>query len=202
MRSYRAVTKGLDTFDDEHALAPTAPALRFRVITTRAVDSAQEPLQARIASDDLNILLPVDADGRFDVPRSQAAYDAKADLLLNRKKRNFRILPDVRSAGLQENERRLGDLRLECKVMVAIAKEEAPFWIVAMVNSVLLSGDWCAKLGEKSEMSFKAPAALAAATITHGERSMPLKVNRMGYTVPISAKEWPDDALIKLEFAP
>lgn len=201
MRSYRAVLAGLDKFDDEHALAPAAPGLRFRVILNRGTDTSEEPLQARIAGDDLSIVLPIDPDGRFTVPRSEAAYAAKADLLLNRKKRSFRIVPDVRSAGLADNVRRLGDLRLECKVMVAIAKEEIPFWAVAMVNGVLLSGDWCAKLGDTGKMSFKSTAPLVSATISHGERRQQLETGTSTYHVPIAAKDWPDDALVTLEYA-
>lgn len=201
MRSYRAVVAGLDKFEDEHALAPTAQGLRFRVIVERGADGSAEPLQARIAGDELSIPLPVDPDGLFTVPRSEAAYDARADLLLNRRKGSFRIVPDVRSAGLPDNVRRLGDLRLECKVMVAIAKEEIPFWAVAAINGLLLSRDWCANLGEQSHMSYKAAAPLASAVIRHGERSESLKANGRTFHVPVSAKAWPDDALVTLEYA-
>jgi len=39
-------------------------------------------------------------------------------------RRFYQIVPEVRTPGLPENVRRLGDLRLECKVMIEIAKEE------------------------------------------------------------------------------
>lgn len=202
MRSYRAIWRGMDEFEDQRALAPAARELRFKAIVRRGGDTPDEPLQARLASDEHTVLIAVDPDGRFTVPRDKAAYDARADLLLNRKKRSFRIQPDVRSPGLPDNVRRLGDLRLECKVMVAVAKEEAPFWIVAAVNSLLLTGDWCAKLDGDSGISFKTDAALASAVLTDGERSLPLKVSGNDYRVPVGSKEWPDDALVKLEFAP
>ena len=202
MRSYRAIWKGLDEFDNQHALAPSAPALRFRVITRGTAGKADEPLQARIASDERSAMIPIEADGRFTVPRDQVAYDARADLLLNRKKGSFRILPDVRSAGLPDDVRRLGDLRLECKVMVAVAKEEAPLWVVALVNSILLTGDWCSRLGENGNMSYKFPGPLRSAVLTDGVRTQPLEVHGSEYRVPVGANDWPDDALIRLEHAP
>lgn len=202
VRTYRALLAGLDEFDNQHALAPTVPALRFRASSRGKGAPPAEPLLVRLVSDDDALTLPVDEGGRFTVPRNDALAAAKAELVLNRKRPEIRVEPEVRSPDLPANMRRLGDLRLECKVTVAIAKEEIPFWVVALVNTVLLTTDWCSNLGDKAQYSFRAEAPLAGAVLSAGERQLDLTVKDRGYTVPLSAKEWPDDAVITLTYAP
>jgi len=46
------------------------------------------------------------------VPRSQAAWDAKAELILDRKKDYVRVETWVRTPGLADNAYRMGDIRL------------------------------------------------------------------------------------------
>jgi hypothetical protein len=217
MKSYRAVWKGLDTFQGEHSLAPAVPQLRFRVMTSKskstcigvcgttalAEPGAGEQFALRIASDELSVPVPVAADGYFSVPRSEALYDANADLVLNKKKGSYKLSVDVRTPGLPENVRRLGDLRLECKVQIAIAKEEAPLWVVALGNSILLTRDWCMANMGKEYLSFGyfSPAALASATLTYGDRSEKLETGEHSFNVKLGDKSWPDEALVQLEYA-
>ncbi|HEY0488846.1 MAG TPA: hypothetical protein VGD30_04975, partial [Telluria sp.] len=121
---------------------------------------------------------------------------------MNRKKNTYRIWPEIRTPGLSANVRRLGDLRLECEVMVAITKDEAPFWVVAAANSVLLTRDWCSIFkGDKVEYEVAAAAPVTAATMVHGERKRVLKTEKGKVRVPIAEPDWPDDALIELTFA-
>jgi hypothetical protein len=201
MRAYRAVSAGLDMFDRQHALAPAAPEVRFRILS-RNNEPAHEPgLALRIASDDQSAPVPISADGMFSVPRLAWAYDEKADLMFNWKTGAYRLEPDVRTPGLPDNARRLGDLRLQCKVSLAIAKEEIPFWVVAMVNTLLLSTDWCMTTLKDAKFSFPSLGPLTGATLTYGDRSLKLSTSRASYTVPIPDRSWPDDALVKLEFA-
>jgi hypothetical protein len=219
MKSYRAVWAGLKMFDKQHALAPAAPELQFRVMThtgkmlciglcrsSMGVPGADEqPFALRIASDNNSIAAPVSAGGWFTVPRSQAAYDDNADLILNRKKGSYKISVEVHTPGLPENVRRLGDLRLECKVQVAIVKEEIPLWIVALANSILLTTDWCGKekLGDEYlKFGYTSPKPLLAATLVSGDRSQKLESGKRSYRVPLGDRSWPDDALVQLEFAP
>lgn len=217
MKSYRAVWAGLEKFEREHELAPAAPQLQFRILTNPdgttcigvcsgssarpAVD--EQDLALRIAGNEVSIAVPVSADGLFTMPRNRAAYDENADLVLNRKKRTYKFSPEVRTPGLPENVRRLGDLRLECKVQLAIVKEEIPFWIVALGNSFLLTTDWCMKgevQGKMTLFDFVSRAPLVAATMASGERRQQLKVKKSSFQVPLGDRSWPDDALIALEY--
>lgn len=207
MRSYRAVVAGLDTYDEfRQQLAPAATGLRFHFLERNGKDAVPaEGLALRIASDDESFPIAVDGDGMFVVPRIQAAWDSKADIVVNRKKGKFQIIPEVRTAGLADNVRRLGDLRLECKVRVAILKEEIPFWANTLINGLLLTTDWCSwfgnKHGEDRTFGYSSALPVAAATLASGERTLGLKVSERGYQVPVGDTSWPDDALVELKFA-
>ena len=125
--------------DDESWQGDT---LRFRM---RHADggpaNADDGLRLRLASDDGTFQenVPIDAAGLLTVQRSQAAYDADATFILNRKNGLYTGHPEVRTAGLPDNVRRLGDLRLECRVTIAIVKEQMPFMARAAINAVSCS---------------------------------------------------------------
>jgi hypothetical protein len=205
--TYRAIAAGLDMFDEQHALAPNVPQLLFKVDARGDKAWSGEAPAARIAADDFSIPLTLDEQRRFAVARSEAAYRAKAELVLNRKKRDAQVMPWIRTPGLAGNQRRLGDIRLDCKVMIAVGKEEAPFWVVGLVNGVLLTTDWCSwfkgatpKGGDRG-WPHHVDAKLAAATLHDGERSVALKIYGKSFRAPIGDTSWSNDAIVELEYA-
>lgn len=201
--AYRAIVAGLDAFDAHRALAPSVPALLFQVQKMNGAPFEGELLQVRLSADDFDLPLTLDGAGRFTVPRSQAAWDARAELTLNRRKRQVQAAPRVRTPGLPDTQRRLGDIRLECLVKVAIAKEEMGLFWTATLNGILLSTDWCGwHKGEKRSWAVDTGATLSAATLRDGERSLALAVKRSSFLVPIGDTSWSNDAVVELAFAP
>jgi len=199
MRSYRNVAAGLDAFDASRALAPNA-ALRFRMRhADGAPGNAGDGLQLRLASDDgaFQQSVPIDAAGLLTVARNQAAYDADATFILNQKNGLYTGHPEVRTAGLPDNVRRLGDLRLECRVTVAIVKEQIPFLAKAALNTLMMTSDWCAK----KDFNYGVMAARkdARAVLRDGERSRTLETQGWNVLVPIGDPAWPDDALVQMD---
>lgn len=203
VRKYAAIVAGLDAFDDYHRLAPAVPVLQFRVEPRSGVDKPVLPA-ARLGGDDgFSLALAVDADGMFVVPRSQPALDANSELVLNQKRRHYRVTPVVRSPGLPDNVRRLGDLRLECRVQVAIIKEEIPLWVVLTANTILRTRDWCGfTFDGKSGFTFKHTQTLNAAELVDGKRSALLETEGKGFRVPLGDTSWSDDTLVELEPLP
>ncbi len=198
MRNYRAAWAGFEAFDKHRALAPAA-SLHFRMISRNPSAAAPiDGVELKIVGDDESIPVPIAADGKFTLPRVQAAYDSDALLVLNRKQGLLRAMPDIHTPGLPENARRLGDLRLECQVLVAVVKEEIPFMVNALINSVLLTRDWCNK--DKMEIGFRAPRAPKSATLVHGDRKKEIRVIENEFVAPLGDAAWPDDALIELTF--
>lgn len=212
VRKYKVILAGLDAFNRHRQLAPAAQRLQF-LATARGKDEAPAPLAVRLVGEDgFSLAVPIDATGRFEVPRSEAAEDAESELELNRKRKAYRIAPDIRTPGLPANQRRLGDLRLECKVTVAMAKAEIPTFWVMTINTLLLRTDWCGFFGDqedfrwegvsrKAHFPFRAGQPLLGAVLVEGNRSAKLEAKGETFHVPVGNASWSDDALIELTFA-
>ncbi len=203
MHTYRAIAAGMDAFDEAHAIAPAVPQLRFSVRARNGGPLAGPMPLARLAADDFSVALPLDGDGLVTVPRSQAAWDANAELILSRKRKEVRVWPYVRTPGLADNQFRMGDLRLQCRVFTAIVKKEASFWEVSVVNTVLLTSDWCSFFKDSNRTwSEYAPAPISGAVLAEGNRSAKLRVRGRQFDLPIGDTSWGNDALIELDFSP
>lgn len=202
-RKYKVIVAGMDAFEKHHRLAPHADALRFGVERQRRAQAGPAPV-ARLEGDDGFVLpLPIDAAGAILMPRSEPALDANSELVLNQKRRDYRIEPRVRSPGLPEHVRRLGDLRLECQVRVAMAKEEIGLMWTLTINSLLLSTDWCGFMKDKKvSFSFQTPQAISKAYLEEGNRSRDVEFSDKRFSVPLYDARWSDDALIQLSFEP
>ena len=200
VRKYKAIVAGLDAFDQYHAMAPRVAAVRFRIEPRGAAGQAALPMARLGGNDGFSLALPVSADGMFTVPRSQAALDANSELVINQKRRQYQVTPVVQSPGLPANVRRLGDLRLECRVQVAIIKEEIPLWVVLTANTLLRTRDWCGfEFEGKSGFTHKHRQVVRAAVLVDGNRSALLETEGRGFRAPLGDRRWSDDALIELE---
>lgn len=201
LKPYRVMLAGLDAFDAHRALAPTAPVLRFKLRPQVGAVVDMDQLQLSISGDETDIDLPLAADNSFVLPRNPAAAKDDADLVLNKKKDDYRWRPDIRSAAVPAGMRRLGDLRLECEVAVAVAKKEMPFWIRTTVATLLGGTDWCSN--EKLALPTDASRSISAATLVAGGRRVALKVSDDGrsYVPLIADNTYPDDALIEFQYA-
>lgn len=200
LKTYRVMRAGLDAFDANHALAPDAPELRFRLHPlSRAAEAGQPALKLRISLDASSIPVPLAPDDSFVLPRDARAEMENGDLVLNRKKGTWRWQPAVFSTGVPPNMRRLGDLRLECRVLVAVMKAERTFWERALVNTALLSSDWCGV--ENITTATATTRTLRSAQLLVGEARIPLPLSRSGtsFQSPIGNRAYSDNTLIALE---
>lgn len=199
LQPYRYMLSGLDAFDDHHAMAPAATEVRFRLRGKgKAPADVLDGAVVRLSGSGTDITLPLAEGGRFILPRNQAAEDDNADVVVNRKKSHIGWSPDIRSVGVPEGMRRLGDVRLECRVMVAVAKNYITFMLRAMINTLTLTTDWC---GYKDfNLSVRSDREISGATLVEGQRRLELKVDDEGtsYSVPIGDKSYSNDALIEL----
>ncbi len=201
LRPYRSMVAGLDEFESRKGeLAPHAETLRF-LLKSRQAGESVSGLTLRIAGGDVSIPVPIAADGTFVLPRDKAAADSDADLILNRPKRSWSGRPYIRSANVPANMRRLGDIRLECQVAMAIGKEELNFALRAAINVIVAGTDWCQS--KRVFYGTEAPYPSASITLVHGDRrvvSTQIGRHKNYFNVPMQDKSWPNDTLI--EFTP
>jgi hypothetical protein len=203
--SYRAAMAGLDAFDKRHQLAPNAPSVLF-YLTPRSDRKVADfgGVSLRIRGNETSIGIPVASDGSFSIPRNQAAYDEDAELVLNQKKDLFQGRVEVRSPGIPADMRRLGDLRLECEVRIAIARKTVGFLARIAMGVVTMGGDVCES--KRFRFGFPAPETLVGVTLVSGERRAALPADVSGfsgnhYFPPLWDTSWPDDTLIQFQYA-
>lgn len=194
LKSYRQLLKGLNAYESHLSKAPGS-VFRFQLIPQKP-DVSLHDVGLRIVSDDSSIQIPVANDGGFTLPRDKKAEADNADLLTNQKKGSFRWRPEVRSAGLTVNTRRLGDLRLECEIRWAVEYDELPF---LRRNMFRAAGGPCHS--SMITVIYFSPFKSSAVTLMSGERKMALTLLADGlrYSPPLHEQSWNDDAVIVFE---
>ena len=193
-KSYRAMLKGVDAFEKFHARAPLATH-KF-ILKPRRPEVSLQGVSLRLSSDASTLAIPIAEDGSFSLPRDPQALEQNAELMINRKKDMFRWWPLVRSPAVLPNQRRLGDLRLECEMFWAIHYDDLPFIARNLVRA--LGGPCNTK---KVTLSFPAEfMGLKEAILVQGERRQNLVVDKIksNYTLSLLNAEFTDDALIEL----
>lgn len=162
--------------------------------------SPLDKFQLAIVGDNTNISIPVAADGSFTLPRDPKAADDDAQIVLNQNKgllgKYFGWFPIVRTPGIADDKRRLGDMRLECEVQWAILKWDLPFYLKALMFPF---GDPCRPTSTKMYygMNVSKPGTkLKKVTLSFGDR----RETPQRHAIPLEKDGWPDDTLVEFEF--
>lgn len=218
-KSYRRMIKGMDRFEREHALAPQA-SLRFRLLP-RLPNAKMTGITLRIAGDTVTVPVPVAEDNSFVVPRNAKALAEDAAVLANRKTNSMTWRVSVHTPGLPDNVRRLGDLRLECKVGMdaGLISNSAP--IFGWLSNMLTDTDKvCAD--PTGNYLFFAERPIYGVTLKYGDRSVALPFKLLyasgdqtpetlpycdcqvlldhSYYAPVWDRSWPDDTLVEFDY--
>ncbi|MDB5755865.1 MAG: hypothetical protein JWR56_2293 [Massilia sp.] len=218
-KSYRKMIKGMDRFEREHALAPAA-TLRFHLLP-RLSTAKMTGITLRVAGDNVTLPVPVAEDNSFVLPRNEQALREDAAVLANRKTNSMTWRASVRTPGLPDNVRRLGDLRLECKVGMdaGLISNSAP--IFGWLSNMLTDTDKVCSDPTGNYLYF-AERPIYGVTLRSGERSLALPFKLLyaagdqtaetlpfcdcqllldrSYYAPIWDRSWPDDTLLEFDF--
>ncbi|WP_332879318.1 hypothetical protein [Massilia sp. S19_KUP03_FR1] len=218
-KSYRKMVKGMERFAREHALAPQAE-LRFRLLP-RLPNADMRDITLRIAGDTASQPLPVAPDNSFALVRNEQLLREDAAVLANRRTASMTWRASIVSPGLPEGTRRLGDLRLECKVGMdaGLISNTSPMF--AWLSDALTSTD--AVCGQPDgNYVFFAERPILGITLRAGARmeALPFKMLYAGggktaaelpycdcqvlldrsYYAPIWDASWPDDTLVEFDY--
>lgn len=218
-KSYRKMIKGMERFEREHALAPSAP-LRFQLLP-RTPDVDMTGITLRVAGDTVSVPVPVGPDNSFVLPRNEQALREDAAVLANRKTTSMTWRALVRTPGLPPDTRRLGDLRLECRVGTEAGLVSNNSQMFAWLSNALLSPEQVCNSSEGNYLFF-ADRALFGVRLRAGDRveDLPFKMLYAGgeqtremlrfcdcqvlldrtYYAPLWDKSWPDDTLVEFAY--
>jgi len=218
-KSYRKMLRGMERFERERAFAPHA-TLRFQLLPRQpGVDMTGITL--RIASDSVSIPVAIDDDNFFTLPRDARALQENAAVLASRKTASMTWRARIESPGVPAGMRRLGDLRLECRVgkEAGLVSNSSPLfgWISDALDTpegVCTSPD--------GNYLFFAERPVFAVTLRAGARveTLPFSMLYAGgeqtpamlpfcdcqvlldrtYYVPLWDASWPDDTLVEFEY--
>jgi hypothetical protein len=221
-KSYRKIMKGRALFDKLHALAPAA-ALRYR-LWPRKRDTDLRSVALAVVGDTFERPVVVAADRTFALERDARALAEDASVRPNRKAGSMTWRADVRTPGLPADTRRLGDLRLECRVgMEAGLVSHYPSLLERFMDIVLGAAAFCDE--REPPYLFFADRPLFAVTLVSGERRQTLSIGALyaglahdraplgelgfcdcealldrAYFAPLGDRRWPDDTRVQLEY--
>lgn len=218
-KSYRRMLRGMDRFArDAPALAPGA-ALRFRLLP-RLAGTRMDGIELKVVGDTLSLPVPVDADNGFTLARDERAWREDAALVANRRTASMTWRADVRSPGVPEGMRRLGDLRLECLVGMEAGLVSNNAHLFAWLGDLLTNPDRVCGDPDGRYLFF-AERPVFAVTLHARDRSTPAPLRSVyagghvqapdlpycdcqvlldrAWHAPVWDRAWPDDTLLSFE---
>ena len=198
--SYQAIVRGLDAFARHKQLAPGATP-KF-IVQPQQLDASLKGLNLIVATASRDIDIPLDKNGVFAAPQSDARESSEARIILNRPQGAYAIKPFVRTPGLPPNTRRLGDFRALCEMRWAMERDNE---LVPLPARLLAGTLGSACHSSMIKVIFPAPRPIAEIWLVSGQRreALPqerIRGDRISYIPPLEDDTWPDDTLIELKF--
>ncbi|UOD32873.1 hypothetical protein INH39_15130 [Massilia violaceinigra] len=218
-KSYRKMMAGVARFEREHALAPAA-SLRFRLLP-RLPTTAMRGVAVRIAGERLSVPLALDDDNSFVLPRNQEALRDDAAVVANRRGDSLTWRASIHSPGVAPGTRRLGDLRLECRVGIeaALVSNSSPMF--GWLSDALTNAEQVCTSADGNYLFF-AERPVFGVSVRHGARAEVMPFNMLyaggrltasdlrfcdcqvlldrSFYAPIFDASWPDDAIVEFEY--
>ena len=221
-KSYRKMIQGMDLFDKERAMAPHA-ALRFKLLPRRR-ETDMRNIDLAVVGSELEFALPIAPDHTFVLPRNAQALAQDAQVVPNRKAHSMTWRTDIRTPGLPPNTRRLGDLRLECRVGMQAGLVSNRSGLIGWIAAAL--ADTPAYCDDKApNYLFFADRALFSVSLVAGARREILAITQLyanasddlglpndlpycdcevlidrTYVLPLGDRTWPDDTQVEFEY--
>lgn len=222
-KSYRKMIKGMERFERERALAPTAP-LRFQLLP-RLPTVDMRGITLRIAGDTVSVPVEVAPDNSFVLPRNETALREDAAVVANRKTTSMTWRAQIITPGLPAGARRLGDMRLECLVGVEAGLVSNSSPLFGWISNALTTPEQVCNSPNGNYLFFaERPVFSVRLRAVNGanERVETLPFNMLyaggeqskadlqycdcqvmldrTFYAPIWDKSWPDDTLVEFEY--
>ena len=221
-KSYRKMIRSMDLFDKQRALAPNA-SLRFKLLA-RQRDTDMNNVGIEVLGSSVSFSVALAPDGTFTLPHNTQALVENAQVTTNRKRQSMTWRSDIRTPGLPLNSRRLGDLRLECRVgMEAGLVSNSSTLAGRIAQAILDTPAYCDRAAPL--YLFFSDRPLFSVALVAGQRREVLAINQLyaaaiedlklkddlpycdcevlvdrTYVLPLGDQSWPNDTLVEFEF--
>jgi hypothetical protein len=221
-KSYRKMIRGMDLFDSQRGLSPSG-LLRFKLLP-RKRETDMNSIELEVLGSSIDFAVPIAPDHTFTLARNPQAFNEDAQVTPNRKAQSMTWRTEIRTPGLPPNTRRLGDLRLECRVgMEAGLVSNSSNIVGRLTQAVLNTSAYCDK--KAPLYLFFADRPLFSVALVAGQRREVLAIDRLyasasddvglkedlpycdcevlldrTYVLPLGDTSWPDDTLVELEY--
>lgn len=217
-KSYRKMLQGVERFERQQALAPQA-TLRFRLLP-RQPGTDMRGIKLKVVGDTGAKPVAISADNSFTLDYDAQLWREDAAVLANRKTLSMTWRAEVRSPGVPEGMRRLGDLRLECLVGMEAGLVSNNAHLFAWLDDFLRSPDQVCNDPQGNYMYFT-ERPLFSVTLQAGARRATLPFHDLyaanppasempycdcqvlldrSYFAPVWDRSWPDDTLLSFEY--
>jgi hypothetical protein len=221
-KSYRKMVRGMDLFDAERSLSPNG-ALRFKLLPRR-LETDMKNIEMEVIGSTIAFPVALSLDNTFTLERNAKAFDENAQVIPNRKSQTMTWRSDIRTPGLPPNTRRLGDLRLECRVGMEAGLISNSSNLIGRIAQALT--DTPAYCDRKSPLYlFFADQSLFSVALVRGSWREVLSIDKLyasasddpnlksdlpycdcevlidrTYVLPLGDKSWPDDTLVEFDY--
>ena len=220
-KSYRKMLRGMDLFERLHAMAPSSE-LRFKLLP-RKPQTDMNNITLAVLGDTVDFDVPIAADHTFTLPRNAAALQQNAQVIPNRRALSMTWRVDIRSPGLPPNTRRLGDLRLECRVGMESGLVSNSGLLGRLFSALWDTPAYCDQ--QQPLYLFFSDRPLFSVAMVAGARREVLGIHNLyaaasddsslqrdlpycdcevlldrTYTLPLGDTSWPDDTLVEFEY--
>ena len=221
-KSYRKMVRGMDLFTSERSMSPNG-VLRFKLLPRRP-DTNMKNIEMEVIGSTVAFSVTLLPDDTFTLERNAKAFDENAQVIPNRKSQSMTWRSDIRTPGLPPNARRLGDLRLECRVGMEAGLISNSSNIVGRITQALT--DTPAYCDRKAPLYlFFADRPLFSVALVSGSRREVLSIDKLyasasddpglksdlpycdcevlldrTYVLPLGDRSWPDDTLVEFDY--
>ena len=222
-KSYRKIISGMDLFEKERGIFSPDAKLRFKLLARRP-DTDMNNIAIEVIGSSVDFRVAVAPDNTFTLARNNQAFDEDAQVIPNRKTQSMTWRTEIRTPGLPPGTRRLGDLRLECRVgMEAGLVSNSATFLGRITKSLLDTPAYCDK--KAPLYLFFSDRPLFSVALVAGNRREILAIDKLyaaasddpglkddlpycdcevlvdrTYVLPLGDRSWADDTLVEFEY--
>lgn len=189
--SAERLREAVAAFDEQRAaFAPDAPLL-WKVLP--ADGQSLDGLVLVLRDGDEQLPITLDADGRFALPHD-AIRSGEWRLVSNRPRSGIRITPEIFSPGTGPDERRFGDLRLQCRVFMTFADDDFSL-LTRMAMGVIGP---C--VSRRVRLWLRVDRPLASVSVSDPARTLDLGEDAMRVLMPLHDESIANDARLAFRY--